>query len=169
MSENLYNRILESYETSQQIEELDEVVITYLVFRIGKNSYAIESAEVQEILRNNEVFPMPFVPPYIRGVLNSYGDPFAVLDLSVLFGGEAQDSGLFMILKNKNNISLQVSEIQEFHSSKDVKFQKISDFGEAQYFSGAITFAGRGVEEITVPILGLTEIIEKIRKDIENI
>ena len=168
MSENLYQKIVESSKTDNK-EEAKETLITYLVFKIGKENYAVESNEVREILRNNEIFPLPFVPNYIKGVLNSYGEPYAVLDLSLFFGGEAQDSALFMILKNENNLSLQVSDIQEFHSSKDINFQKFSDKEDAGHFLGAITFSSSKDEEITAPILELNSVIEKIRKDIENV
>ena len=53
MSENLYQKIVESSKTDNK-EEAKETLITYLVFKIGKENYAVESNEVREILRNNE-------------------------------------------------------------------------------------------------------------------
>ena len=106
---------------------------------------------------------MPFVPPYIRGILNSYGIPYAVLDLSLFINNERQDSKLFMILKDSNNLSIQVTDIQEFHSSSDVTIQTLSNQNDTPFFSGAISFDG-----VTAPILDIPGILEKIRTDLES-
>ena len=55
---------------------------SWLIFNCLSDSYAIESSCVREILRNNVVFPVPFVPSYVKGVLNFYGKPFAVIDFA---------------------------------------------------------------------------------------
>lgn len=142
---------------------VEENATSFLVFKAGQDFYAINSSDVREILRNNEVFPMPFVPPYIRGILNSYGIPYAVLDLSLFITNERQDSRLFLILKDQNNLSIQVTDIQEFHSSSDVTIQTLMNQTDTPFFTGAISFDG-----VTAPILNIPGILEKIRNDLES-
>ncbi|MBP5174578.1 MAG: chemotaxis protein CheW [Treponema sp.] len=162
MSDELLEEILEEQEMLEAVN-IDENAASWLVFKAGKDFYAINSSDVREILRNNEIFPMPFVPPYIRGILNSYGIPYAVLDLSLFINNERQDSKLFMILKDSNNLSIQVTDIQEFHSSSDVTIQTLSNQNDTPFFSGAISFDG-----VTAPILDIPGILEKIRTDLES-
>lgn len=162
MNNKLYDEIVESNREKTVVTEEKETV-TWLVFKCGEDNYAIDSNEVSEILRNNEIFQMPFVPRYIRGVLNSYGNPYAVIDFSLFLGKQQDDAKLFMLLKNRNSLSLQISEIQEFHTDSEVTFQKLSNHEDSDFFSGAISFDG-----ITAPVLNIQNILEKIRTDIEN-
>lgn len=164
MSESLYSQIEKANEIKVEEKQNDNVgESAWLVFTVGSENYALKSSSIREILRNNEIYPMPFVPSYIKGVLNYYGEPYAVVDIQALSGGEKLDGRLFMILKDQNKISLQVSEIQEFHSDKDVIKQKLQNNQDSTFFSGAITF-----DSITAPIINIKGITEKIRVDIEN-
>ncbi|MBO4321066.1 MAG: chemotaxis protein CheW [Treponema sp.] len=161
-TEELLEEILENQETATGGQEKSNTT-SYLVFRAGETNYAINSTEVREILRNNEVFPMPFVPPYIKGVLNSYGVPFAVVDFSLFTSDKPQDTRLFMLLKNLSNIAVQVSEIQEFHNESEVTVKNMTNAEDSPYFTGAISF-----DDVTAPILNINGILEKIRSDLEN-
>ncbi len=162
MSDELLEEIVEEQEMLEAVN-VEENATSFLVFKAGQDFYAINSSDVREILRNNEVFPMPFVPPYIRGILNSYGIPYAVLDLSLFITNERQDSRLFLILKDQNNLSIQVTDIQEFHSSSDVTIQTLMNQTDTPFFTGAISFDG-----VTAPILNIPGILEKIRNDLES-
>lgn len=161
-TEELLEEILEN-QLSDSSEQDKADAVSYLVFKAGEMDYAVNSTEVREILRNNEVYPMPFVPPYIKGVLNSYGVPFAVVDFSQFTSNQAQDSRLYMILKNPNNISIQVSEIQEFHNGSEVTVKKLTNEEDSPFFTGAISF-----DDVTAPVLNINGIIERIRSDLEN-
>ena len=161
-TKELLEEIVENQYINSDSQEQTNTT-SYLVFKSGDMNYAVNSTEVREILRNNEVYPMPFVPPYIKGVLNSYGVPVAVVDFSLFTAGSSQDSRLFMLLKNPNNISIQVSEIQEFHNESEVTVKELSNAEDAPFFTGAISF-----DDVTAPILNINGILEKIRSDLEN-
>lgn len=162
LTDDLLEEILENQIISTDEAEKSNPT-SYLVFKAGDINYAVNSTEVREILRNNEVYPMPFVPQYIKGVLNSYGVPFAVVDFSLFTSGRPQDSRLYMLLKNPNNISIQVSEIQEFHNESEVTVKNLTNTEDAPFFTGAISF-----DDVTAPILNINGILEKIRSDLEN-
>lgn len=161
-TDGLLEEILESQILSVDEEEKKNTV-SYLVFKAGGKDYAVNSTEVREILRNNEVYPVPFVPPYIKGLLNSYGIPYAVVDFSYFTSNTVQDSKLYMLLKNPNNISIQVSEIQEFHNESEVSVKKLTNEEDAPFFTGAISF-----DDVTAPVLNINGILEKIRSDLAD-
>ena len=94
MSEEILSLIKSSNRENAEKKQLKKKAV-WLIFTIGnqadgKNLYAIPADSVKEILRDATVFPLPFVPPYVNGVLNRYGDPYVVIDSAVLEGKEAQ-------------------------------------------------------------------------------
>ena len=94
MPEEILSLIKSSNRENAEKKQLKKKSV-WLIFTIGnqadgKNLYAIPADSVKEILRDATVFPLPFVPPYVNGVLNRYGDPYVVIDSAVLEGKEAQ-------------------------------------------------------------------------------
>lgn len=58
----------------------------YLTFVIGTEQYAVGILQVREILRYEEVTPVPTAPAAIRGVLNLRGRVVPVVDPAIRFG-----------------------------------------------------------------------------------
>lgn len=75
----------------------------------------MRSADVLEIIRDVSVYRLPFMPPYIEGVLNRRGDPFTVVNPLALIGVEnttPPSEPLFLILKRVDDqLSLHISDI----------------------------------------------------------
>lgn len=161
MSDELYEEIEKSQ--FQGRDDFEEIVNaqTMLVFTIGDEYYAVESEAVRVIVRNSEIFPMPFVPPYVKGVLNYYGKPFAIVDFSLFLEKPAQDTKMFMILNGEDSVALQINDIQEFQNATESAVQNFSANANTDYYNGAIMF-----DSETAPILNLTNILSKIRSDI---
>ncbi|MBR7079670.1 MAG: hypothetical protein IKI40_04020 [Treponema sp.] len=55
-TEELLEEILEN-QLSDSSEQDKADAVSYLVFKAGEMDYAVNSTEVREILRNNEVYP----------------------------------------------------------------------------------------------------------------
>lgn len=163
MSDNLYEEIVEN-----KVEKVDEFQDIYqtqtlLIFKINDTSYAIESKDVKEIVRNTEIFPVPFVPSYLKGVLNYYSKPFAVVDFSLLINEKQQESKIFMVLNDENSTALQVTDIQEFRGENDTVLHNFTESENSIFFKAAIK-----TDEEIIPILNMTTILEKIKNDIEK-
>lgn len=166
MSDSLYGEIIEN--TKNKVEKVDDFEEIYqtqtlLIFKINDTSYAIESKEVKEIIRNTEIFPVPFVPPYLKGVLNYYSKPFAIVDFSMLIGENQQDSKIFMVLNAEGSVALQVTDIQEFKGESDTVMHNFSNSENSNFFKGAIK-----TEDEMIPIFNMTNILERIKNDIEK-
>ncbi len=167
MEKELYDSITNKSEAGSEEEKKSAGESkSWLIFNCFSDSYAIESSCVREILRNNVVFPVPFVPSYVKGVLNFYGKPFAVIDFAQFQDEKPQDSKLFLVLNNENDVALQITDIQEFHTSNENLIQKISSANESSYFSGAINF-DNGIKPVVAPVLNINGILAKIRTDFE--
>jgi purine-binding chemotaxis protein CheW len=58
----------------------------YLTFRLGAEVFALDIADVTEILEYRTLTRVPMMPRFIRGVLNLRGRVVPVVDLSTRFG-----------------------------------------------------------------------------------
>ncbi len=56
----------------------------FLLFNIGQDRYALEAARVVEVLPRVELKKVPCTPVGIAGVLDYYGSPVPVVDLSAM-------------------------------------------------------------------------------------
>lgn len=165
MDEILYDEILSTQESeNDETNSTDSKNLkTWLVFKSLDGTYAVESYNVREVLRNNEVFPMPFTPSYIKGVLNFYGHPYAVVDFAILQNLPKTNSRLFLVLNNSGNIALQIDDIIDFYTSEDVEEQQILDKSDMEFFSQTIT-----IGKVIAPVVDVQALCKKVKSEIEN-
>src|SRR4051812_31144021 len=60
--------------------------IQYLTFKLGDELFAIEVAQVREVLELSQITKVPTAPLYMRGVINVRGKATPVVDLRLKFG-----------------------------------------------------------------------------------
>ena len=63
----------------------------YLTFRLGDEIFAIDVANVREILEFTKVTKVPKTPEYMRGVIHLRGSVVPILDMRQKFGMESTD------------------------------------------------------------------------------
>jgi purine-binding chemotaxis protein CheW len=57
----------------------------YLTFKLGDEIFALDVAEVREILDFTSITKVPMTPPFMRGVINLRGSVVPVMDLRLKF------------------------------------------------------------------------------------
>jgi purine-binding chemotaxis protein CheW len=62
------------------------VAAQYITFQLGNELFAIDVAQVREILELTQITRVPTAPPYMRGVVNVRGKAIPVVDLRQKFG-----------------------------------------------------------------------------------
>ncbi|HTF88608.1 MAG TPA: chemotaxis protein CheW [Planctomycetota bacterium] len=62
----------------------------YCSFRLGAAEYALDVADVQEVLRGLEWSPVPLAPASVIGLMNLRGQIVTVVDLAKLLGLEIE-------------------------------------------------------------------------------
>ncbi|MBI3629992.1 MAG: purine-binding chemotaxis protein CheW [Candidatus Rokubacteria bacterium] len=65
--------------------------VDLVVFSLGGERYAVETAHVLEVAPVRDLTPVPWAPSFVRGVVNQRGRILPVLDLRRLFGLEGQE------------------------------------------------------------------------------
>ena len=58
----------------------------YITFQLGNELFAIDVAQVREILELSQITRVPTAPDYMRGVVNVRGKAIPVVDLRLKFG-----------------------------------------------------------------------------------
>jgi purine-binding chemotaxis protein CheW len=58
----------------------------YMTFRLGDELFAIDVAQVREVLEVSRITKVPTAPAYMRGVVNVRGQSTPVVDLRLRFG-----------------------------------------------------------------------------------
>ena len=58
----------------------------YMTFRLGDELFAIDVAQVREVLEISQITKVPTSPDYMRGVVNVRGQATPVVDLRLRFG-----------------------------------------------------------------------------------
>lgn len=58
----------------------------YITFKLGDESFALNVAQVREVLEVSQITKVPTAPAYMRGVVNVRGKAIPVVDLRLKFG-----------------------------------------------------------------------------------
>ena len=158
----------ENAENTEDTEDESPPPKTWIVFKAGGENttkheelFAVDSSQVAEIIRNAEVFVLPFVPPFVKGVLNFYGRPFAVVDFAKVRGRGFTNGSLFLIFKSDDDFALQVAEICEF--CDDFREEEIEE-DKHDFFYNQIVFQGGR----TAKTLNVAALANKIRLEVAD-
>jgi purine-binding chemotaxis protein CheW len=81
-------------------------------FTIEGASFGVDVARVREVVRPQDVTPIPLAPPYVAGLINLRGEIVTALDLRVRLGvGGRNGSSMNMIMTTEHGpVSLLVDE-----------------------------------------------------------
>ena len=140
-----------------------EITKTWLVFTAGEKKYALLSSDVREILRDVPVFPLPFVPEFVNGILNRYGEPYAVIDPLPMLGEKSQDSKLFIVLHGDSHVCFKITEVLEFFTTQESDLKYFSATDSGKFYIGSF-----GYEDGEVLILNSASFIEIAERSIEQ-
>jgi len=94
----------------------------YLSFNLARKSYGVVVLKVREIIRQQEIIPLPKAPHFIKGIIHLRGKIIPVIDLSLRFGmapiEQDEHTCIIMVQIRKSNgeekfVGLLVEAVQE--------------------------------------------------------
>jgi purine-binding chemotaxis protein CheW len=146
----------------ESLEKKEERQI--LVFRLANGELGLDISCVREVLRPQEIYPIPKTPHFIEGVINLRGHIVPLIDLSERLSGKQIEDGpnkrIIVCRVNKFIVGLTVDGLREIIalSKKDIKPtpELVSMQIEADVLSGIAK-----VGERIVPILDLEHVLTK--------
>ncbi len=87
----------------------------YTTFYVAEMFFGVEVLKVQEVLRYQQMTPVPLAPPVISGLINLRGQIVTAIDLRRRLGLEPREGGLMplnvVVRSDDGAVSLLVDEI----------------------------------------------------------
>ena len=122
---------------------------TYLTFILGKEFFAVNVANVLEVLEHRFITPVPQAPEHIMGIINFRGDILPVLNTRMLFGlpNKSEEFLDYIIVfdmssnENKLLIAATADAVRDVIEVTDEEIKPVPEMGisyNAKYISGVI-------------------------------
>ena len=120
------NEELKSVAAEEQVQSVEGG--KFLSFFLGKEEYALEILQVQEIIGLMPITPVPKMPHYIKGVLNLRGKIVPVMDLRTRFGMEeiehTEETCIIVVQEKQYLMGIVVDKVSEV---ADIEGSQIED------------------------------------------
>ncbi|MGN0729008.1 chemotaxis protein CheW [Treponema sp.] len=91
----------------------------YILFEVLPGiTYALLSADCAEILKSCAVYPLPFVPPYVEGIVNRRGSPYTVINAGKLLcpssACDEEQKNVLLVTAGEGQIALDIHKIADY-------------------------------------------------------
>ena len=135
-----------------------------LVFRVAREELGLDISCVREVLRPQEIYPLPKTPDFIEGVINLRGHIVALIDLGKRLHAEQiedePNKRIIICRVNKFIVGLMVKALREIIALSKEDIKPIPEVVSMQMDADVISGMARVGERI-IPILDLEHIITK--------
>ena len=135
----------------------------YLIFTIREKRYALPSKVINEVAALENVFPLPLVPEYVRGIINRYSVPYALVDINFLLYKDSSTAQKVIVLKEEvDKLAFLIDDVTDIADITPDQLLKI-DQEEASAISAFFEW-----KDTHVLCLETEELIKTIRADFEK-
>jgi len=101
---------------AENTETIEETILyeKYIIFTIREKRYALPSKIISEVAALEKVFPLPLVPDYVRGIINRYSVPYALIDVNFFLFKDASDAQKVIVLKEEvDKLALLIDDVTD--------------------------------------------------------
>lgn len=144
---------MQQTEQTNAAVEMDDLDGKFLVFDLDGKSYSVSLRLVLEIIKIQPITHLPYMPVYVKGIINLRGKVVPILDLRLKLGmaERAHDDKTCIIIVEVRGVQLglivdSVSEVIDAESGKTAVHEQ-SSAGES-YLSSVSEVEGRIVLDI---------------------
>lgn len=133
----------------------------YIQLVLDDSFYGVPLSEVLEILEMTDLTELPFVPPYVKGVMNLRGKMIPVIDLSIRFQQSrlsTSNSSCIVVFQNEGkNVGVIVDAMGDIVDANG-KITSMEQRSEDPFILGVI--CGENQEDRTM-LLNMSEVFKK--------
>jgi purine-binding chemotaxis protein CheW len=145
------------------VENTGIIYEKFLIFMVREKRYALPSKIISEVAVLEKVFPLPLVPEYVRGIINRYSIPYALIDISFLLLKDISNAGKVIVLKEEvDKLAFLIDDVSDFVDIPTGELIKIEP--EENTLAGSISafFEWKGNH---VFCLDAGELVSRIKQD----
>lgn len=131
--------------TDESVTDIQQTM-QCVTFTLDEETYGINVMQVQEVLREIEVAPVPGAPHYVMGIINLRGNVVSVIDARVRFGlppKESTDLTRIIVIEVQNNIiGILVDSVAEVIDIKRSEIETAPNVGTdetSKYIDGVVS------------------------------
>lgn len=134
------------YNQYDEAEQQHEPMIRLITFDLAEERYGVEVSQVREILRINQIFPVPGAPDYVVGITNIRGSVVTIIDGRRRFNlapTEYTELARMVVLEANDEIAAvvvdSVSDVIDVPRSHVESNPKMNARDDSPYISGVVT------------------------------
>jgi len=127
-------------------ENVEDVVLQWVTFKLEGELYGINVIQVQEVLRVTEIAPVPGAPDYVLGIINLRGNVVTVIDTRrrfMLSERDIDDDTRIVIIEIMGQIvGLLVDGVAEVVYLRESEVESAPDVGNdesSKYIQGVVS------------------------------
>lgn len=133
-----------------EIDALSQKQVQFVVFTIGKESYAIDISKVREIIPSSHLSEVPNSSDHIKGIASIRGKAFLAIDLAVKFGKQLDEHSKYFLAVDHPNYAVafileklpETLKLSGKHISSDISLLDNTS-RDTSYLKGFIQLEGR--------------------------
>lgn len=139
-------------------------LVQLVTFRLGDEEYAVDVAQVQEIVRLVAITPVPRAPEHVEGVINLRGRIVPVVDLAVRLGlpkrERSASSRIVITQVGERTVGMLVDAVSEVLRLSTSAIEAAPDLLKASLSHDFFTGVGK-IEERLLILLDLPRVLSR--------
>ena len=138
----------------------NSILEKHLIFMIQEKYYALPAKIISEVTVLEEVFPLPLAPEYVRGIINRYSIPYALIDIKFLLLNDSSNARKMIVFKEEiDKLAFLIDDVADIADIPSDQLMKIEQ-EETAFISAFFEWKGNHIL-----CLDIGELIDLIRKD----
>jgi purine-binding chemotaxis protein CheW len=137
----------------------------FLVFTVQGKYYTFPSKLISEVAASEKIFPLPLLPDYVRGIINRYSAPYALIDIGLLMLKTPSEPVKVVVLKEEvDKLAFLIDDVVDIVDIPLPSLMKVEQDNDAPDSTGVIDYSFEW-HDTNVFCLSIQEILGQIKKD----
>ena len=115
----------------------------YVVFKLGEEHFAVETAKIWSINDMIKITPMPKAPAHIKGLINLRGSINGDIHLLLNIEPYENQNNIIILKVNEEELGIIVDDVEEVIDIDEQKLQKLEARNIEYYIKGVIELDNR--------------------------
>jgi purine-binding chemotaxis protein CheW len=139
----------------------------YLIFTILGKFYTFPSRFISEVTAFSYVYPLPLMPDYVRGIINRYSVPFALIDIGLLIRETPTPEAKVVVLKETvDRLAFLIDDVVDIIDIPASGILKVEQGAERDDATDIIESSFEW-HDTHVFVLDIRQIINRLKADLE--